>query len=312
MLADHEPRRVLIMADPSAAPALRELFDRTLLTGWEALEAADFEQGRFTLQHQACDVLLVDDSVYKAEDVEGIAWLARQHELPLVLLAWVQPGLVEYALKSGVSQWLPHDLVLQHPLLLAAALNQAAQFTDLRRRIRQGQETLRQSRRHIDRLIGLLWRTLPADVESSWFTQRHVLERFQEEVSRAQRYGHDLTVVLGEVEAPTGEQPEVPGGWLAQQIIRAKRSCDVAGQYGPHGFMLLLVHTTETGGVACCRRLQNLLGQPSGQTGAQAFRVYFGVAGYSKTVASCKALLSRAEQLLGAARNAAEGLGAAI
>ena len=40
---------------------------------------------------------------------------------------------------------------------------------------------------------------------------------------------------------------------------RSKRRCDVAGQYGPQGFMLLLPQTPPEGAVHFCRRLQGLL-----------------------------------------------------
>ena len=51
--------------------------------------------------------------------------------------------MVSYALANGASQWLPPNLALEHPLLLAAALNQLAQITDLRRHAAQTGKRLR-------------------------------------------------------------------------------------------------------------------------------------------------------------------------
>jgi GGDEF domain-containing protein len=88
----------------------------------------------------------------------------------------------------------------------------------------------------------------------------------------------------------------------------------VAGQYGPHGFLLLLVHTEEKGGAAYCRRLQKILGQRAGSpgNGAHALRTYFGIAADSAGLASAERLLSLAEQQLEASKAAGEGLETAV
>jgi GGDEF domain-containing protein len=308
-----DPRQVVLAADPGSRPALSELFTRELFKGWSVLTADSFEQVRFVLQHQGCDVLLVDESAYKGEDAEAFAWLARRSELPLLLLAMAEPAMLTFALANGVSQWLPRDLALAHPLLLAAALNQLAQITDLRRHTTQTANRLRDSRRQVDRLVNVLWRSMPGDVERRWFTQRHLLERLHEEIHRVQRYGHPLTIVLGEVQFGPDEDADWPESWIAERIIKAKRCCDVAGQYGPRGFMLVLAHTEEPGAAACCRRLEKALAQPTGPGGLQGpHRVCFGIAGYTPAVGNSKRLLSLAEQHLEAAKIAGEGIEAAV
>jgi diguanylate cyclase (GGDEF)-like protein len=314
MPGEVEHRRVLLTADSSASPPLLDLFGRGALKDWQALAADSFEQARFVLRHQPCDALLVNEGAYRSETADGFAWLVRRHQVPLLLLARADTGMAGFALRHGASQWLPYDLALQRPLLLAGALNQVAQITDLRRRVEQMTTKLHESRRHVDRLVGVLWRSLPADSEPRWFTHRHMLERLREEVSRARRYGDPLTVVLGEVEHLPEDQSEPAWEWLAQQIMKSKRCCDVAGQYGPHGFLLLLVHTEEKGGVAYCRRLQKILGQPADSpgNGAHALRTYFGIAADSAGLASAERLLSLAEQQLEASKAAGEGLETAV
>jgi diguanylate cyclase (GGDEF)-like protein len=314
MPGELEQRRVLLTADSAASPPLLDLFGRGPLKDWQAVAADSFEQARFVLRHQPCDALLVDEGVYKGEYADGFAWLVRRHQLPFLLLARAEPGMVSFALEHGATQWLPYDLALSHPLLLAGALNQVAQVTDLHRRIEQMHSKLHESRRQVDRLVGVLWRSLPQDSEQRWFTHRHMLERLHEEVSRARRYQVPLTLVLGEIGNVPDEQSELAGKWLAEQIMKTKRSADVAGQYGPHGFMLLLVHTEEAGGIAYCRRLQKALGQPSGAAGdfPNSLRAYFGIAGDGAALLTPERLLSLAEQQLEASKTAGEGLEAAV
>jgi hypothetical protein len=73
-----ERRRVLIVAGPQKLWPLAELFRRGLVDGWEAGEAESFEQARFLLQHDVCDVLLLDHSLDRPEEADGLDWLPRQ------------------------------------------------------------------------------------------------------------------------------------------------------------------------------------------------------------------------------------------
>jgi PleD family two-component response regulator len=306
MLADLEPRRVLLAADPCLTSSLQKLFGTGVLHGWEARGAESLNQARTVLQEQPSDVLVLDESVYRRTDTKGRAWLERQEETAVLLVARAQAALVAHALEHGVNHWLPRFLVQHNPLVLAAALEQTARLTDLRRRMREVGTAFQESRRQVDRLAGLLWRTLPGDGPPRWLTQRLMMERFQDELSRAERYGGPLTVVLGEVDTFPGNKTELLSPWVAERLSQAKRRCDVAGQYGPRGFMLLLTHTAEAGGVACCRRLQHVLRANAGRKdglpkGGQAF---FGIAAFSRAAATLPRLLSLAERNLAAARAA--------
>jgi diguanylate cyclase (GGDEF)-like protein len=311
MAADLERRRVLIVAGAAERPGLRELIDRVLREEWEALEADSFERAAFLLQHDSCDVLLVDESLYQPNDSEGLSWLAAQREAPVVFLSGPAPETVTDVLERGVSGWLPRQLALGHPALLAAALNQAVRWNDQRQRIRLAGEALYECRRQVSRLVSLLWDTAPGDTRTRWCTQRHILERLHEEVARSDRHGNSLAVVLGEVETSATEEsrstnPPHLGQWTAEQIGRLKRRSDVGGQYGPQGFMLLLPHTAEIGAAQCCRRLKKVLEQGADLPAGLQLPVHvnFGLAAYSEAMRSPKSLLSAAEQRLQDAKNA--------
>jgi len=298
-----------VAACASEAELLRGLFRQDVLEAWESRPVESFEEARFVLQHTTCDLVLVAEGLYQ-KGPEGLAWLARQREVPVVFLADAEPHKITQAYKDGVNVWLPRELTLNHPKLLAATLERVVEWSTLRRGRHRAAETLQQCRRQIDRLVGILWRTVPMNTDQPWLAQRHMLERLQEEISRTQRHGVPLAVAIGEVHhAPVrGEAaPEEPvmGDWTSQRILRSKRRCDVAGQYGLQGFMLLLVHTPAPGAVTCCRRLQNLLEAVpaiAGQGPHGPVRAYFGVASFSADASSAKSLLSSAEQRLEVAK----------
>jgi GGDEF domain-containing protein len=128
-----------------------------------------------------------------------------------------------------------------------------------------------------------------------------MLQRLDEEVARARRHGGPLTVVLGEVHAGAAGRE---AALAAERVGRAKRRCDVAGQYGLHGFMLLLPRGSEAEALGCCRRLRALLEQPPPGGPAPPAHACFGVAAFSPAAATAQGLLSRAEERLEEARQA--------
>jgi diguanylate cyclase len=308
MLADYARRRVLVVAENSPQDPLSALFGATPLGACEAVPADGFPAARFVLQHHPCDILLVDEPVYRRDGAESFDWLARRHELPAVVLTEDVPEQALRAYEHGVTVWLPRGLALPHPELLAVALERAAGLGELQRSHRRLEESLQQCRRQVDRLVSLLWRTLPLDADRRWLSQRQLLERLREELLRAQRYQNPLTVALGEVEALGEGAAEALADWAAERIVRGKRTCDVVGQYGPRGFLVLLVNTPAEGGVVCCRRLQKALEEAQPACAPHVpVRAYFGVAGLAVAAATPQGLLRRAEEHLEAARSGAPG-----
>jgi GGDEF domain-containing protein len=311
MLTDLVARRALLMVVPDLVARLRELFGQGLLRGWETLEADSLEQARYLLQHHPCDAWLADEGLFPED---GLIALTRHYPVHLLVLGRDDGPEPAPALGDVAGQRLPRSLILEHPLLLAGALNLASQMMDLRRRAQEAASALQRSRHQVDRLVGLMWRTLPADVESGWLSQRHLLERFAQEVGRAGRYGTPLTIVLAEAEDAFGDSSSVLDEGVAGRVLKTKRCSDVVGQYGPRGFVVLLVHTGESGAVAYCRRLAKVLGQRPGpdEEWRPPVRWHFGIAGYSAAAATTTRLLGLAEQNLESARTGGPGFGAAV
>lgn len=305
-----QSRRVLLAGIGPERTALRTQFDAGLFPGWEAVEADGLERARFILQMEPCDVLVLDADLYRTGGADALSWLGGPDQTPVLFLADVTPGLIVEALNQGADHWLPRDLALSCPALLGATLQTAAQLADLRRRAKRAGETLADCRRQVSRLVSLLWEATPAEGRHGWFNQRHMLERLDEEMSRTQRHGGAFTVVLGEVrggrrERISASETQQLATLTAARVARAKRRCDVAGQYGPHGFMLLLPGATPVGAVGCCRRLQTVLEEPPAleETPLPPVQACFGAATFSPSSATVKALLRQAEERLDRAKS---------
>src|SRR3954463_11627793 len=110
MLIESERRRVLIAAGPDAGQDLRHLFTRDPLDGWETLEADSFSRARFLLQHDPCDLLLVNDDLYEREGGQGLAWLSWQLETPVVFLAGSSAVHFQKAYELGANVCLPRQM----------------------------------------------------------------------------------------------------------------------------------------------------------------------------------------------------------
>jgi diguanylate cyclase (GGDEF)-like protein len=310
MTVNPHRRQVLLAAADRERATLRALFGHPLLAGWEPAEADSLEKARFLQQVRPCEVLLLDASLFAGG--EGLDWLAGPADLPAVLLADPSPELVLNAFRHGAHQWLPRDLASAHPAVLEAALEQAARFAELRRRVRAADELLQETRGRVDRLASLLWESAPGTGPLHWFNQRYMLERLDEEVARARRHGGALSVVLGEVRPAGGELPraqaDLLAGWTAGRVSQGKRRTDVAGQYGLQGFMLLLPGTPAGGAVHLCRRLRTVLEPPPpGAVSLPPLDPCFGVVSLSRDASTVKGLLSRAEDRLDQAKSSPSG-----
>lgn len=303
MSETNQRRRVLLAASASAQDQYRSLFQSEALHGWDLLEADSLERTRFLLQLDPCEVLLLDCSVYQGGKEDELSWLTGQRRAPVLLVADDTEAATE-ALRRGVQYWLPRELARRHAPVLAAMLRQASEFGEVQRRGQETNEALEDARRQVSRLVNLLWEAVPGEGRSRWFTQRHMLERLEEEVIRTQRYGGPLALILGEVEvAPALRSASGEAGqtatWIVDHISRVKRRSDVAGQYGLQGFILLLPQTDAAGAAGCCRRLQAILQKPESENDVfGSFKVHFGIACYSSEARSVKSLLSRAEEQL--------------
>jgi diguanylate cyclase (GGDEF)-like protein len=297
-------RRTLLLASARHdRQSVRNLLETPLFRAWDVREADSIERTRFILQMEPCDVLVLDSALYRGSDPGDVSWLTAQHITPVLLLGEPEEAIVVSALQNGARQWLSRELAVQQPAILEATLRQIALIGDIQRKARAASEALHDSRRQVSRLVSLLWDSVPGDGRRSWFPQRHMLERLDEEVDRSKRHGETLTVALGEVYAARGillspEEAQKLVSWTVGRVTEGKRRCDVAGQYGPNGFMLLLPNTAGEGALRCCRRIQCGIERPTQDPALPQLEAAFGVAHVSVEVSTVRALLCRAEERL--------------
>jgi GGDEF domain-containing protein len=234
---------------------------------------------------------LVHEELCRREGLQALAWLSFHRETPVLFVGSTCEQFTR-AYELGATVCLPRDMALAHPPLLDAALRQAHYHGELRNLHERTHEQLLETRRHVDRLVNMIWRISPNDAENSWLPQRYLLERLDEELARSQRHQLPFSIAVGELRT-TGE---------------LSRRCDIVGQYGPRGFLLLMVHTPREGGLLCCQRLQSHLESPrQGSADPRvSIRSYFGLASTSDDIETPQALLRAAEQNLEMARLEAE------
>ncbi len=262
--------------------------------GWDVVEAAGLEPARFLLQMEPCDAVLLDAGTFRLGEADDLVRVASRQSIPVLYLDDADPARIARALEGGAHFWLPRDLVGKAPRVLVAVLGRLQAWRDLHEGLRRDGQVIDDLKRQVDRLVHLLWKVTPVDGQARWLSQRHVLERLQEEVARTQRYGGELSVVLGEVRGPDPGPDTALEKEAAERIARGIRRCDSAGQYGPHGFLVLLPETGDAGAEVFCRRLQTLVQPPQGST----TQTHFGVAAFSPDTPDLKSLLRQAEEQL--------------
>ncbi len=303
MFGSPERQRILVVTDNGKE--IDQLFSHHTLAHWDLVKADKSSTAAIILQNDPGEIVLIDESFFKEEGMEGIDFLAGQQSRPLVFLADLNPNAIADAYAKGICLWLPRELSLKYPRLLAEALRQTQQWRELQRRYVETEESLSTCHRQKDQLLSLMLKSASLVLEKRWYTHRHLLERLNEEIARSQRHGTPLTVALGEIrnkENQSAKEEELVD-LAVEEINRSKRRCDVAGLYGMNNFMLLMTHTPEQGGVTCCRRLQSnlenraLMNLPSGP-----YKAFFGLATFSPQENSPQSMLRNAEQRLEAAK----------
>jgi hypothetical protein len=296
MVIRHQHCSVLVVASDEQRMLFRQAVATDPFREWHVLEARSFEQARFTLHHDGCEAVLLDGGFSSSEDSDRLLCLAARHKVPVVVLT-VSERDTRRELWGSDTSALPLELSLRHPPLLHEALSQAVRCRDLQHSLRIATDDLRSCRERVSGLLSLLWEVVPGAGTAPWFSERYMLDRLKEEVDRANRYQSPLSLAIGEITVAAGAR-----AGILERIVRGKRFSDIAGQYGPHGFLVLLPATPASGAVTCCRRLQGLLEEPSAvvleSSVSISSRICMGIASYSAVLASPVRLLARAEQCL--------------
>lgn len=297
-----ERRRVLIAVNKTHDGEMKSLFEREPLAGWQPLFADSFSRARFTMRHNPCDALIVHEDLLDAEGAQGLAWLTWKKDYPTIFVGQSAMAF-QRAYEIGAANCLPLDMALTHPPLLATVLQQAQKNLQMSTDLERSRIQLVQTRRHIDRLVTLMWRATPHRDDCQWYSEPFMLERLSEELARADRHKIPLSLAIGELNEDEREDARLPE-WTPELLVKEKRRCDVVGQYGPRGFLILMVHTPKTGGFNCLKRLQTRLESPEEKSQPRSpLRAFFGLTSTNGDRLSSQGLLRSAEENLEAARH---------
>jgi diguanylate cyclase (GGDEF)-like protein len=157
-------------------------------------------------------------------------------------------------------------------------------------------------RERSDRLLHIA-RESRIDGLTGLLNRRGIDERLAEEAARATRYGHELSVLmidLDDFKAINDRYGHAAGDEAlrstAGEIADAIRSIDVAGRYGGEEFLVLLPETGAAGALVVAERIRTAL-EAGGHT-----TVSLGAATHTNKDASPSALVERADSALYAAK----------
>lgn len=112
-------------------------------------------------------------------------------------------------------------------------------------------------------------RVTPFDPRTGWHSHAHIVDRCQEEIARALRYGLPISLVVVDILAQ-GDAPEPIDEDLGNSMVTALagrirpicRHGDILGHYGPTSVLVILLNTDQEGGERFLQRVQQSLLPP--------------------------------------------------
>lgn len=186
-------------------------------------------------------------------------------------------------------------------LVLAAALGGLLSWATRRAgRLQARSSLLKQAFRHYRALS-------ETDTLTGLATRRGVMERLEEEIKRASRYGNLLSTLFVDVDNFKTINDTLGHGMgdevlktIAEAIKSTVRETDVAGRYGGDEFLILLPHANAAQGCQVAervrRRVENLFAKRSDLKNKPT--VSLGVMAYAAGVGGLAAYLEAADQAL--------------
>jgi len=139
------------------------------------------------------------------------------------------------------------------------------------------------------------------------YIRRHLFHRLSEEMRRARRYGHPVTLLMVDIDHfkavndtfghPCGDRVLVE---VARILRRSIRETDLVGRYGGEEFCLVLPETDLTGGFIVANRMHALLEALELQCDGRPLRVSVsgGLATFPEQATSLEALVRSADAAL--------------
>jgi diguanylate cyclase (GGDEF)-like protein len=149
------------------------------------------------------------------------------------------------------------------------------------------------------------------DTVTTLYNKRHFDRNLESEVGKAKRYGHNVSVVVLDVNAPRERRGRLNGavndeilGDMGRILKRSARGTDCVARYGGEEFRILLPHTDAAEAKVAAERLRHVVEQQF-QPRRRKLTVHVGVATYPVDANDSTTLNVRAESAVTAAKQTA-------
>jgi diguanylate cyclase (GGDEF)-like protein/PAS domain S-box-containing protein len=163
-----------------------------------------------------------------------------------------------------------------------------------------------------DRLIKKLEQMSQTDGLTGLFNRQHLDKRLSEEINRAKRYGHPLSLIIFDIDnfkQINDTYGHVAGDKILQKtssIVRETlRDTDIAGRFGGDEFIVILTETKIDVGVQVAERIRAKIAQtlvPVKKNQSINFSVSIGISQYSRDFATPEEFIAKADKALYAAK----------
>ncbi len=230
-----EPKHLLVVDDDEAVCQVLSIMLSDL--GYQVVAETDGRKALSILRGGEFDVVLVDIVMPDIDGLELIDQIREHYNvLPiLVVTAYGSAELTVNAMRRGATDFVTKPV--------------DAQLLDLR--IRRAYD-LEQTRRmaNTDGLTGL-------------YNHRHLQERLQQEIERAERYGRPLSVIMADLDHfksfndayghPRGDELLIA---VARTLRQLSRTSDILARYGGEEFTLVLPETSAADALVLAERVR--------------------------------------------------------
>ena len=230
-----EPLGVLIVEDSSDIREMVALLVRSM--GYRTYTATTGKEALLQLREHAPDIVLLDLMMPEMDGFEVCRAIQTDLTLP-------SPHIIITSAKDTLE-----DKVKGLELGAADYLIKPFSLTELKARIKAGERIVRYQKALKDQQA-LLEQLAREDKLTSLCNRRHFEERAQEELLRAQRYGHPLSLLLGDLDHfkhVNDRYGHAYGDTVLKQVgeilLLHCRSSDIVARYGGEEFTVLLCET---------------------------------------------------------------------
>lgn len=275
----------------SQSPELGRLV-RTSLTHetWLELHVADCEAAhaaRARLEADSFDLIVVEGG---PDEVRALIEWSADAAIVAVAANGVAGGRDAVLAAGAVDGFVLADYDGRAELFWSS-LRQTLRYHASRLQHRRLKHVLEDRARQIQRLNQRLVCSAPYDGRTGWLSHAHTIDRCQEEIGRAVRYGLPLSLLLLEFLDVDSSAPQLDRDFfdealveIAARVREIARHTDVAGHFGAESILLILTNTDEAGAERFYDRVQQALAPP------------INVGGVPRRLDWCSAIVTRTSQ----------------